>query len=159
MTERDPERDARQARAIAQALAAEEAEERIRKRFPKSERPVPAPRSPMAPGWYAPADQVNTMRFWDGVGWSEYLSIPAVSVVQAAGAESDRSKRGDPIEYLMVGFAISFLAGLIGAAIEQEIVYVLGVAIGGLVMSIGVVGLGVQIGVRAADLERKKAKG
>lgn len=107
-----------------------------------SETPTTTSSKPV-PGWYVDKRWPGEQRRWDGAKWlDEWRPEPV--------------RRGTPGDYILWAFIIAVLGGVLaGVAYAADegfgmLAIWLVSGLSGLVLSIGIIGKGVEIGVRAA---------
>lgn len=103
-------------------------------------------------GWYSDEKSSGQVRYWDGAKWSDHR---ALRTVNAAPIPKRDLKGGGPGEYIGGGVIVAVLAGgalAFAASLDgDEVLFLIGVVlsvISSILVSIGVIGRGVQIGLR-----------
>lgn len=103
------------------------------------------PKIKTAAGWYKDPKKPDQDRRWDGDRWLDEWRTPPLTLGQR------------PEGYMLGGIALAFGFGLLGGAALSVsdgfglILLWIGGSIAGVVFTIGMIGKGVEIGVRAAN--------
>lgn len=127
MESRNPEREARQAAAMREALRKMDEEDAKKA---KQSKPVEPTKPKAQAGWYAHPSMVDTQRYWDGEHWTDNIAPVAASQPLWAPAQAKSQGArvlGLPIWVwvLGVGFLVAVGAvkvpGFLGGAYEADI--------------------------------------